>query len=314
MRRSRRAFSFICALIGCVAVGCSPHHDATIKHAVVAIAATQPDPPPPPYHLHLNGIGGYRFIDKYMLVGLQDGGVTGDVRAYDWTGVDVGLGALLVDSRHREQAKKVAELITEIAREQPGRRITLSTHSAGAGIAVWALAQLPDDVNVDSILMLAPALSPQFDLSPALRHVTGKLYAFYSPYDGAVLGLGTKMFGTVDGVKTEAAGKVGFKMPTTADPNQYEKLVQVPYDSAWMRLGNIGDHIGTLNRAFAREVLAPLMLTGQLPRIATAPGKKEPISFPPPRPTSKAMPTTIPTTAPAAAAATPAATMPATAP
>ena len=312
MHGSRRRFiSLLFALLLTAALGCSPHHDATIKRAVIAgaDAPTQPDPPPPRYHLHLNGIGGYRFIDKYMLVGLQDGGVTGDVRAYDWTGMDVGLGALLVDSRHKEQSQKVAELITLIARAQPGRRITLSTHSAGAGICVWALAQLPDDVKVDSILMLAPALSPQFDLTPALRHVTGKIYAFYSPYDGAVLGLGTKMFGTVDGVKTEAAGKVGFKMPPEADPKQYEKLVQVPYDSAWIKLGNIGDHIGSMSRPFAREVLAPLLLSGQLPRIAPADTrKKDPLKLPPPMPTSKAAPTTGPAaTMPFAA---PAATMP----
>ena len=283
MIRTHRHLVLIVLLLT-MAVGCGPNHNATVKTVL------PPPPPPLPYHLHLNGIGGYRFIDKYMLVGLQDGGLTGDVRAYDWTGVDVGLGALLVDSRHREQAQKVAELITNAAREQPGRRITLSTHSAGAGIAVWALEQLPDDVKVDSVLMLAPALSPQYDLTPALRHVSGKLYSFYSPYDGAVLGLGTKMFGTVDGVKTEAAGKVGFTRPPTADPQQYEKLAQIPYSSTWMKLGNIGDHIGSMSRPFAREVLAPVLLTGVVPRIGdtTAVGgaKKEPLKFPPPMPTS----------------------------
>jgi hypothetical protein len=285
-----------------VVAGCSPHHDVTIKRAL----SVPPPPPPTPYHLHLNGIGGYRFIDKYMLVGMQDGGLTGDVRAYDWTGHDVGLGALLVDSRHREQSQKVAEIITTVAREQPGRRITLSCHSAGAGIVCWALEQLPDDVNVDSIIMLAPALSPQFDLSPALRHVTRKIYAFYSPYDGAVLGLGTKMFGTVDGVKAEASGKVGFTMPKSADPEQYRKLVQVPYDSAWIKLGNIGDHIGPMSRGFSREVLAPLMLTGNLPKIESAGQKKDPFRLPPPAPTSQAVPSVPLTTQPSSLPTAPA--------
>ena len=286
------------------ALGCGPHHNATVKTAL------PPPPPPTPFHLHLNGIGGYRFIDKYMLVGLQDGGLSGDVQAYDWTGVDVGLGALLVDSRHREQAKKVADLITQAAREQPGRRITLSTHSAGAGIAVWALEELPDDVKIDSVLMLAPALSPEYDLTPALRHITGKLYAFYSPYDSAVLGLGTRMFGTVDGVKTEAAGKVGFMRPPDGDPRQYEKLAQVPYDSSWMKLGNIGDHIGSMSRPFARQVLAPVLLTGIVPKISdtgTMAGKKDPLKFPPPMPTSSPVAST---TRPAVSAAPLPATMP----
>ena len=123
---------------------------------------------------------------------------------------------------------------------------------------------------------------------------------------GAVLGLGTKMFGTVDGVRGEAAGKVGFTKPKAADPQQYAKLVQIPYDSAWMKWGNDGDHIGSMSRSFAREVVAPLLVSGTLPHKPTAVARaaageaRDVLKFPPPLPTSTPMASTIPSTTRAA--------------
>ena len=69
-------------------------------------------------------------------------------------------------------------------------------------------------------------------------------------------------FGTIDGVKSEAAGKVGFTMPDGGDARQYAKLVQYPFDRGWMKYGNLGDHIGMLNPEFSQHVLAPLVLAG----------------------------------------------------
>jgi hypothetical protein len=302
-----RASAFVAVVVTSVAslaiclAGCQANHDLT-QHPAAAtptrppvadlVPSTTPATTPAattPFHLHLNGIGGYRYVDKSLLRGLQDGGLEGRVLAYDWTGIDVGMGALLDKARHREQSKKVAEMLIAAWREQPGRRITITCHSGGAGICVWALEQLPEEVKIDTIVMLAPALSPGYDLSPALQHVTGKLYAFYSPYDAAVLGFGTRMFGTIDGPKGEASGKIGFRQPANAvDPKQYERLVQIPYDSAWLKLGNAGDHIGWMSRPFAHEVIAPLMLEGKMPTGTTTPNPD--VLKIPPLPTSEAVP------------------------
>ena len=35
------------------------------------------------------------------------------------------------------------------------------------GLAVWALEKLPDDVKVDTVLLMSSALSPTYDLSKA---------------------------------------------------------------------------------------------------------------------------------------------------
>lgn len=212
--------------------------------------------------LHLPGIGGEMPIDHDMTAGLRDGEYAGRIDIYDWTENQPGLSALLARQRNEREARKIAGMIESRLRKDPSLRITLTSHSAGTGLAVWALEKLPPDMKVQTLVLLAPALSPKYDLSAALRHVRGKAYAFYSSGDTLILGAGTAMFGTVDGVRTVAAGLVGFSRPKDADPTQYQKLVQIPYDKSWLKYGDDGDHIGCMTRRFGQHVVAPVVLKG----------------------------------------------------
>src|SRR6185437_13075007 len=142
--------------------------------------------PPRAYHLHLPGIGGYRRIDKNMLMGLEEGGLNADVQEYDWTIGNPGLASLLGVQRHTVESARVAKLISNAVASHHGARVTMSCHSGGAAIAVWALEQCADNVQIDDLLMLSPALSPDYDLSKALKHIRGHLYVIYSDYDVAV--------------------------------------------------------------------------------------------------------------------------------
>lgn len=219
--------------------------------------------------LHLPGVGGHLRIDDLLVEGLRQGRLNAEVQIFDWTAGDPGLGALGGLQRNLAQAQRIADRIVQIHRADPNRRIILTSHSGGTGLAVWALERLPDDVRVDTLVMLASALSPQYDLSRALKRVRGPVYAFNSPLD-PVLDLGTRTFGTIDRIKSVSAGLVGFTAPRNADQAQYRKLLQFPYDAAWLALGNAGDHIGTMNVEFARQILAPLLLEGRLVRLAPA--------------------------------------------
>ena len=201
-----------------------------------------------------------------MLRGLREGGYVGKTEVYDWTGPNPGLVALTANKHNHEEALKIADRITRQFHDQPGGQILIVSHSAGTGLCVWALEDLPEDVKVDTVLLLSPALSPDYDLSHALSHVRGKAYAFHSPNDFFILAAGTHLFGTVDGKKTSAAGHDGFTRPQTASAAQYDKLVAEPYDPAWMKLGNIGDHIGCMMPAFAAAVLSPFLLSN-LPKV-----------------------------------------------
>jgi len=247
----KRTFTIFLLLI----VGCS-RQPATVA-------------PPPPYLVHLPGIGGERRVDRKLVEGIVQGGYSGDFAIYDWTDNNHGIPSLVSYDHNKEKAQILADRLTAVHRANPNCRLIITAHSGGTGVAVWALEKLPPDVQVDRVILLASALSPMYDLSGALRHVSGRMFNFWSPLDVAILSLGTNVFGTIDGVKSPAAGFVGFYQPDSADKVQYQKLEQRPYDRAWIRLGNHGEHIGAMNQAFAQEILTPL-IDGPLP----APVKK----------------------------------------
>jgi pimeloyl-ACP methyl ester carboxylesterase len=236
-------------------------------------------PAPPSLLIHLPGISGALRFDRDLVAGLKAGGLAEQAEIVDWPGENRGLLALGSADLNREQARLLAGRIEKLYRADPRARIIVTAHSGGTGVAVWALELLPADVQVQTLILLASALSPEYDLSPALSHVRDQALSFYSPYDEIVLGLGTRSLGTIDRVYTEAAGYVGFKPASPQDPTQYAKLKQFNYDRAWMRLGNAGEHIGALSPMFAQHVIAPLAMHRQPnldPPAGTDPRKPRP--------------------------------------
>jgi hypothetical protein len=260
-------------VLAALAVGCSQRAPVAPVTLSDAPATTRPvEPPRPvglprpaaaevkPYVLHLPGVAGTSIIDYTLREGLKTGGFDGVFEFFDWTCNDPGIPALHARRRNEEQAQILADKLTAQYRAHPDRPIYLTCHSGGSGPATWALERLPADVKVACFVMLAPALSPTYDLSKALSRVSGKAYCFYSQHDDLVLGTGTKLFGTIDGLRVEAAGKVGFTKPETADPEQYAKLVSKAHDAGWAKYGNIGGHVGVMRSRFVRAIVAPLML------------------------------------------------------
>ena len=214
--------------------------------------------------VHVPGIAGETRIDHKMVDGLRDGGFDGPMEIFDWTGTRRGLAALTNRQKNDEQAKVLADKIIAHHKAHPNGQILLTGHSGGTGIIVFALEKLPPGAIVDGVLLLSPALSVNYDLTAALSRVRGKAYVFSSTLDVFVLGLGTKVFGTMDRLPGESAGRVGFVMPEAGDARQYRKLVPCPYEKAWEELGNVGDHVTCMSRQFARRVLTPLLVS-QLP-------------------------------------------------
>jgi len=241
------------AIIGCNRQDTEPQH----------LDATPPPPPAKPYVMHLPGVSGISGIDYSLRDGLRAGGFDGPFEIFDWTCHDPGIPALHNRARNEEQAQIVADMLTKQFREHPNQPIYLTCHSGGSGPATWALEKLPADVHVACFVLLAPALSPSYDMTKALSHVTGHAYCFNSPDDDMVLGTGTKMFGTIDGPRCDAMGRIGFEKPGTADAAQYAKLILKPYEKAWTQYGHIGGHIGPMGTPFVEAIVAPLMLGRQ---------------------------------------------------
>lgn len=217
-----------------------------------------------PYVLHLPGVGGFLWADGNLMRGLADGLSGWGIGYYDWTNGDPGLAALHDQTNKTRQKQKVSAWIQQRLTDHPDQALTLIAHSGGCAIAVWALEQLPQSVQIDQLILLAPALSPEYDLTRALRHVRTRAWVFISDQD-LVLGWGTQVAGTMDGAHTEAAGRVGFVVPPQADRLEYAKLVSMSYRPAWQELDNAGDHIGPMSYLFVRYFIAPLIVSGQLP-------------------------------------------------
>lgn len=249
-----------CIVVGLLAL-CSPRlSHAEESPSTQPAVATTPADYARSWLLHLPGIGGEMRIDRDFVAGMRDAGWEGPVKVYDWTENDPGIDALHARKRNDREARKVAGLIVERLKEDPKARITLTSHSGGTGIAVWALEKLPEGAQVQTLVLLASALSPEYDLSAALKHVRGKAYVYYSENDTIVLGAGTQLFGTIDGKRSVAAGLIGFKPPPGADKAQYAKLDQRPWTRQWMIFENSGSHIGCMSRPFVSHVVAPTLI------------------------------------------------------
>jgi pimeloyl-ACP methyl ester carboxylesterase len=209
--------------------------------------------------IYVPGIGGYGHNDRAWTSGLRSGGFSGNTEVWKWTGNLGPISALWDHARHRAEARRMADRIRALHSESPAKSLVLVGHSAGAGLAVMALEDLPPDVQVDEVVLLAPAVSRTYDLTRALRHVRGHADVFYSQNDTLVLEIGTFLFGTVDGVHGEAAGHGGFVRPPRGSSEAYAKLVVHPYSTDRRLYGDDGGHEGMLRPAVAAEVVAPLL-------------------------------------------------------
>ena len=112
-------------------------------------------------------------------------------------------------ANHVEKGAALAAEVAEFQARRPGAPVFLVGKSGGTGMVVRALERLPED-TVEAAVLLAPALSPGYDLTRALRAVRREMVVFWSPMDVFVLGLGTRIFGTIDRRKVveRRAGRV----------------------------------------------------------------------------------------------------------
>jgi len=206
----------------------------------------------------VGGVGGLENLKLSVQVALRMEGLRHEVIHFEWTHGKGKILKDLQDSRH--YAQKIEELANELQRAQranPTRPIYLIARSGGAGLALAAAERLPEG-TLERIILLSAAVSPQYDLRPALRAARNEIVSFYSDLDVVVLGWGTSQFGTSDRHYCCSAGRVGFSKPdsTEADSEElYRRLVQVRWTPAMLLTGHTGGHTGTALPTFlAREV------------------------------------------------------------
>ncbi|MFQ5731298.1 MAG: alpha/beta fold hydrolase [Planctomycetaceae bacterium] len=219
------------------------------------------------YVVVLPGIEGPSAFNSNVAEGLLNAETDMAVEVYDWsTGSLPAFLTHLQDlPRNREQARRLAEKIIRYQDEYPGRPVYLVGHSGGAGIALLTLEALPDGRRIDGAILLAGAVSRDYDLRNALSKTTRGIWNYHSSGDWFFLVAGTSLFGTIDRVYAPSAGAYGFRVPDNLDAEgrrQYAKLRQPPYRLGMLASGNYGGHFGPATRGFARDYLAPVIESG----------------------------------------------------
>jgi len=213
----------------------------------------------------LPGIDGCGPLNWSVARGLEDGGFRGGIVIHDWTTGYWGLTAyhLCAYERNRREAAKLAQFVMDYQDAFPGRPVHLVGHSAGGVLAAWALEALPEGRSVETAILMAPSLSPQYSLAEALRKV-GQLWNFWSPYDLFFLVFITSLMGTMDRRHSVSAGFRGFTIPTNSGPEIAElyrrRFQQRRYKPSMARQYHLGGHFGWANRVFVAETLTPLLL------------------------------------------------------
>ncbi|MDX2200386.1 MAG: DUF726 domain-containing protein [Phycisphaerae bacterium] len=213
----------------------------------------------------LPGIEGGTILSRNVALGLSEGGVRSAITNYDWTyGVPGALAFNLVSfERNLRQARELADDILAYQRRFPDRPVQLVGHSGGAGIIVLALESLPDGAFVDQAILLGVALSPDYNLAPALRRAKNGIINFYSQRDVALLKLGTTAAGTIDRTHGVSAGAVGFSAPPQLPPEERRlystKLRQIAWNERMREFGAPGTHIGWARQGFSQRFLAPIV-------------------------------------------------------
>lgn len=212
-----------------------------------------------------DGVGGFDVCGTAMRYVLAAEKLPYAVEIVSW---GHGFGRWLADltsARNRdEKAGLLARSVQRYKAERPMDLVYLVAKSGGAGVVVKAL-ELIGEKQVERAVLLAPVLSPDYDLSCALRAVRHEMVVFWSPLDVFMLGMGTKVFGTVDRVRTAAAGLVGFRVPAAEEKTrennggEYDKLRQIRWRPQMATALYLGGHFGTDSPLFLRKYVAPLL-------------------------------------------------------
>lgn len=169
--------------------------------------------------LILPGIEGQSSANRDIREGLASGQIPYALVIYRWGSRVPGPGGMLLNQTdvqgNRQKARDLAQRIVQYQQDQPGRPVFIIGHSAGGGMAVFALeylAAIPGAKPIEGVFLLSASISSDYDLTPAMTMTRRGLANVYNP-DDRILDTGTARFGNVDGRRGPSAGRTGFTRP-----------------------------------------------------------------------------------------------------
>ncbi len=204
--------------------------------------------------------------------GLLAGGYEGAGEMFTW---ETGKG-LIADQDasvkfKRSKAKEAAAKIISHKKAYPNPPIDILGFSAGTAVAIFALEDLPESVQVDDTVLLGTSISRNYDLTKALKRVKGHVYIYTSTQD-RVLGFLMPFSGTADRKFGDpGAGITGFVLPkgaSAATRKLYaEKIVTIPWTAKMEKEGDYGHHFNNVKMEFIRDQVTPLFLGKRVPGL-----------------------------------------------
>ncbi len=217
------------------------------------------------YTLILPGILGRGFWDDNVAKTLIASEVPTAVEVFDWTNGPLMMTYNgLATTNKRRQAARAAAKIVDYQQRFPGRPVHVIGHSGGGVMVIYTLEALPPEHRVSTVVLLAAALRPRYDLRPAMSRTERGIDNYYSNVDVPIsMGIALLMQQNV------TAGGVGFWVPEEFDQasrNLYSrKLHQHKYHWELLDSGHPGGHFGWTATPFVRQELAPLLASARGP-------------------------------------------------
>ena len=208
-----------------------------------------------------DGSGDFRSTSNALCQAVNDTGAPLRIETFVWSH---GYGRMLADHldhcNHLEEGRRLAGVVAAFHQSCPDRAVYLVGHSSGCAV-VLAAAEAAPPGSIERIVLLAPAVAHDYDLRPALRGSRQGINAFVSRRDIGALGAGMAIAGTADRRWAAPSGRVGFTpiLSCPGDEALYAKLRTHPWDPVVEWTGNRGRHYGTIQPAYVRAYLIPLL-------------------------------------------------------
>ncbi len=218
--------------------------------------------PPPARHVAFvaDGAGDYRYCSRELRCAAREDGWPLDVVTFVWShGYLRNLADHTDYANVRARGHELAGRVEEQRRLRPDIPVSLVGHSSGSAVVLAAAEELPAG-SLDRIVLLAPAVSYDYDLRPALKTVRGGLDNFYSREDRFWLGAIPVVFGTTDSqTESRAAGRIGFKPEVKpGEEVLFSKLKQYEWNPTLEQVGHDGGHFGGYAQGHLRKFVLPL--------------------------------------------------------
>ena len=202
--------------------------------------------------LILPGVGNTRFHLAGFVAEAESRLPRFDVEVRPWGVPFMTIHNLRAHERNEATAEGIAAEIAEWRRAHPDAPFYLVGYSGGGGMATLVAAALPDDVVIDRLVLVAPAISPDYPLAhEVLPHVREYVVNYASERDLQV-GWGTRTFGTIDRKSTASAGAIGFAAP-------HERLLEYRWSTADLAVGHAGNHLAYLSGRWQAAKLLPAL-------------------------------------------------------